>query len=45
MHTNDLHTTVMALMGLDYTKVTYSYAGGQFRLTDVAGRVIREIMS
>ncbi len=45
MHTNDLHATLLALMGLDHEKLTYRYAGRDFRLTDVAGNVIREIMS
>jgi len=43
MHTNDLHATLLALMGLDHEKLTYRYAGRDFRLTDVAGHVVREI--
>jgi hypothetical protein len=43
MHTNDLHATLLALMGLDHEKLTYRYAGRDFRLTDVAGEVVREI--
>ncbi|MFO0950540.1 MAG: DUF1501 domain-containing protein [Isosphaeraceae bacterium] len=39
MHTNDLHATLLALMGLDHERLTYRYAGRDFRLTDVAGRV------
>jgi outer membrane receptor for ferrienterochelin and colicin len=39
MHTNDLHATLLALLGLDHEKLTYSYAGRDFRLTDVAGKV------
>ena len=43
MHTNDLHATLLALMGLDHEQLTYRYAGRDFRLTDVAGSVVREI--
>jgi hypothetical protein len=45
MHTNDLHATILALMGLDHEKLTYRYAGRDFRLTDVAGEVNREIFA
>jgi hypothetical protein len=45
MHTNDLHATLLALMGLDHEKLTYRYAGRDFRLTDVAGTVAREIFA
>ncbi|MSQ94725.1 MAG: DUF1501 domain-containing protein [Gemmataceae bacterium] len=44
MHTTDLHATLLALMGLDHEQLTYRYAGRDFRLTDVAGRVVTEIM-
>jgi hypothetical protein len=43
MHTTDLHATLLALMGLDHEQLTYRYAGRDFRLTDVAGRVVNEI--
>ncbi|MCU0715523.1 MAG: DUF1501 domain-containing protein [Pirellula sp.] len=45
MHTNDLHATLLALMGIDHESLTYNYAGRDFRLTDVAGRVVREIFA
>src|SRR4051812_4108823 len=45
MHTSDLHATLLALMGLDHERLTYRYAGRDFRLTDVAGNVAREIMA
>lgn len=45
MHTNDLHATILALMGLEHTQLTYPYAGRDFRLTDVAGKVVREIFA
>ncbi|WP_165069157.1 DUF1501 domain-containing protein [Paludisphaera rhizosphaerae] len=45
MHMNDLHATLLALMGLDHTRLTYRYAGRDFRLTDVAGEVVSEIFA
>lgn len=45
MHNNDLHATLLALMGLDHEKLTYNYAGREFRLTDVKGTVVRDIMT
>ncbi len=45
MHTNDLHATLLALMGLDHERLTYRYAGRDFRLTDVAGRVVKDVFA
>ncbi|MSR58295.1 MAG: DUF1501 domain-containing protein [Planctomycetaceae bacterium] len=45
MHTTDLHATLLALMGLDHEALTYRYAGRNFRLTDVAGNVVHEILA
>jgi hypothetical protein len=45
MHTNDLHATLLALMGLDHLSLTYQYAGRDFRLTDVAGEVVTDIFA
>lgn len=45
MHMNDLHATLLALMGLDHEQLTYRYAGRDFRLTDVAGEVNWDIMA
>lgn len=45
MHTNDLHATLLALMGLNHLKLTHRYAGRDFRLTDVAGAVHRQIFA
>lgn len=45
MHTKDLHATLLALMGLDHEKLTYRYAGRNFRLTDVAGEVNKDILA
>jgi hypothetical protein len=43
MHMTDLHATILALIGLDHEQLTYNYAGRDFRLTDVAGNVAKEI--
>jgi hypothetical protein len=45
VHNHDLHATILHMMGLDHTKLTYRYSGRDFRLTDVAGNVIREIVA
>ncbi|MDB6072010.1 MAG: hypothetical protein JWL81_3181 [Verrucomicrobiales bacterium] len=45
MHTNDLHATLLALMGLDHERLTWRYGGRDFRLTDVAGSVATEIFA
>ncbi len=45
MHMTDLHATLLALMGLDHEKLTYRHAGRDFRLTDVAGSVAKEIIA
>lgn len=45
VHIHDLHATILHQLGLDHERLTYRYAGRDFRLTDVAGRVIREILS
>jgi hypothetical protein len=45
VHINDLHATILHLMGLDHTRLTYLYSGRRFRLTDVAGEVIRDIVA
>ncbi len=42
VHVHDLHATLLHLMGFDHTRLTYRYAGRDFRLTDVHGRVIQE---
>jgi len=44
-HIHDFHATVLNQMGLDHTKLTYRHHGRDYRLTDVEGRVIREILS
>jgi uncharacterized protein (DUF1501 family) len=45
MHTSDLHATLLALLGLEHEQLTYRYAGRDFRLTDVAGNVVSEILA
>ncbi len=45
MHINDLHATMLHLLGLDHLRLTYRYAGRDFRLTDVAGAVAHDIMA
>src|SRR5690606_8111024 len=45
MHVHDLHATILYLLGLDHERLTYRYAGRDFRLTDVAGRVAHDIVA
>jgi uncharacterized protein (DUF1501 family) len=45
MHVHDLHATVLHLLGFDHTRLTYRYAGRDFRLTDVEGNVVRELIA
>ncbi|MEL7498486.1 MAG: DUF1501 domain-containing protein [Planctomycetota bacterium] len=45
VHMHDLHATILHLLGMDHEKLTYQYAGRNFRLTDVAGRVVKEIFA
>lgn len=45
IHTHDFHATLLHLMGLDHEKLTYRYSGRDFRLTDVAGNVVKNILS
>ncbi len=44
-HINDLHATMLYLMGIDHEKLTYRYKGRDFRLTDVAGQVVKEVLA
>jgi uncharacterized protein (DUF1501 family) len=45
VHVHDLHATVLHLLGFDHEKLTYKYAGRDFRLTDVHGHVVKEILA
>jgi uncharacterized protein (DUF1501 family) len=45
VHVHDLHATLLHLLGFDHEKLTYRYAGRDFRLTDVHGHVIKDILA
>ena len=45
VHLHDLHATMLHLLGLDHKKLTYRHAGRDFRLTDVYGNVVKEILA
>ncbi len=45
VHMHDLHATVLHAMGIDHEKLTYRYAGRDFRLTDIYGRVVPEVFA
>jgi hypothetical protein len=45
VHVHDLHATILHLMGIDHEKLTYRYSGRDFRLTDVHGRVVHDIIA
>ncbi len=45
VHIHDLHATILHLLGIDHEKLTYRYAGRDFRLTDVFGRVVDQIVA
>ena len=45
MSIHDLHATVLHQVGIDHEKLTYRYAGRDFRLTDVFGNVVRDILA
>ena len=42
---NDLHATILHLLGIDHEKLTYRSAGRDFRLTDVYGEVVKEVLA
>ncbi len=44
VHVHDLHATILHLMGLDHTRLTYRHAGRDYRLTDVHGRVVKDVV-
>jgi hypothetical protein len=44
VHVHDLHATILHLLGIDHEKLTYHYSGRDFRLTDVHGNVVRDII-
>jgi hypothetical protein len=45
VHVHDLHATILHLLGIDHERLTYRYGGRDYRLTDVHGRVVREIIA
>ncbi|MCA9058551.1 MAG: DUF1501 domain-containing protein [Planctomycetaceae bacterium] len=45
VHTHDFHATILRLMGFDHERLTYRHAGRDYRLTDVHGNVVKEILS
>jgi len=44
-HVHDIHATILHLLGMDHEKLTYRYAGRNFRLTDVEGKVVKDIVA
>jgi len=45
VHIHDFHTTILHLLGFDHTRLTYRHAGRDYRLTDVHGNVMSEILT
>ncbi len=45
VHIHDLHATILHLFGMDHTRLTYRFQGRDFRLTDVAGKVVKQLIS
>jgi hypothetical protein len=45
LHINDLHATILHLMGIDHTRLTYKFQGRKYRLTDVAGTVVEKLLA
>jgi uncharacterized protein (DUF1501 family) len=44
VHVHDLHATILHMLGFDHTKLTFRYAGRDFRLTDIHGNVVKDIL-
>jgi hypothetical protein len=45
VHVHDLQATILHLLGLDHTRLTYHFQGRDFRLTDVAGEVVKKLLT
>jgi uncharacterized protein (DUF1501 family) len=45
VHVHDLHATILHLLGIDHTQLTFKFQGRHYRLTDVHGKVVREILA
>ena len=44
VHVHDLHATMLHLLGIDHKKLTYRFQGRDFRLTDVGGKILRDVL-
>jgi hypothetical protein len=44
VHVHDLHATMLHLMGMDHTRLTFRFQGRDFRLTDIGGRVVKKMV-
>ena len=42
---HDMHATILHLMGMDHTKLTYKFQGRDFRLTDISGNVVQQLLA
>ena len=45
VHVHDLNATILHLMGVDHTRLTYRYQGRDFRLTDIHGKVVKKLLA
>jgi hypothetical protein len=45
VHVHDLHATILRTLGIDHTRLTYKFQGRAFRLTDVSGKIVTEILA
>jgi Protein of unknown function (DUF1501) len=45
VHFHDFHATILQLLGMDHKRLTYRYSGRDFRLTDVAGEVVKGVLA
>jgi hypothetical protein len=45
VHVHDLQATLLHLFGIDHTKLTYRFQGRDFRLTDVSGKVVKDVLA
>ena len=45
VHVHDLHATILHLLGIDHTRLTYKFQGRYFRLTDVHGELVKQVLA
>ena len=45
VHIHDLNATVLALLGIEHTRFTFRYQGRDYRLTDVSGEVVKDVLA